>query len=229
MRLLLLAAAWSTLQCCNANNVTITSTSTSTITESPPQPPCSGNILAVDGGFADCEASGFTFFPQPNVQATNIPSDIKMLLFANNSITALRSNDFAAYTRLEVLDIRNNDISIIEPGTFDPLWSRVLKFPLNADTEDGFDYLNMNGNPSQCTLVNESYKVECTCAGHNGTYQQCPPPAEETPPAEESSSSKTGMIVGIVAAVLVGGGLVAAVAVRTITLQSRGEIVSSLL
>ena len=202
-----LCADDSTDLCCNGEALppTLTSTATTTpITEPPPQPYCSGSVHFSFGRYvADCPASGFTFMPQPNVRATNIPFNVADLWVPNNDITALRSNDFVAYTHLESLHLQHNKISIIEPGTFDPLWDLVEHWPLSSD-EGGFWDFHMHGNPSQCTLVNnETYKVECTCAGHNGTYQQCPPPTlappttQAPPTTPASKKKKIGLIVGL--------------------------------
>lgn len=72
---------------------------------------CPATCLCPDPHTVDCSGRGLTRLPD------EIPLDVRRLLLADNWIPRIPSDFFVLYSDLVYLDLRNNSLSHIEPGT----------------------------------------------------------------------------------------------------------------
>ncbi|KAF7653928.1 hypothetical protein LDENG_00077090 [Lucifuga dentata] len=72
---------------------------------------CPATCLCPDPHTVDCNGRGLTRLP------SEIPLDVRRLLLADNWILSIPSDFLVLYSDLVYLDLRNNSLSYIEPGT----------------------------------------------------------------------------------------------------------------
>ncbi|XDV51523.1 hypothetical protein PO909_020386 [Leuciscus waleckii] len=72
---------------------------------------CPATCLCPDPHTVDCSGRGLTRLPE------EIPLDVRRLLLADNWIPRIPSDFLVLYSDLVYLDLRNNSLSHIEPGT----------------------------------------------------------------------------------------------------------------
>ncbi|XP_066547114.1 leucine rich repeat containing 38b [Amia ocellicauda] len=72
---------------------------------------CPANCLCPDPHTVDCSGRGLTRLPD------SIPLDVRRLLLSDNWIPRIPSDFLVLYSDLVYLDLRNNSLSCIEPGT----------------------------------------------------------------------------------------------------------------
>ncbi|XP_049589418.1 leucine-rich repeat-containing protein 38 [Syngnathus scovelli] len=72
---------------------------------------CPATCLCPDPHTVDCSGRGLTHLPD------EIPLDVRRLLLADNWIPRIPSDFLVLYSDLVYLDLRNNTLSYIEPGT----------------------------------------------------------------------------------------------------------------
>ncbi|XP_036803145.1 leucine-rich repeat-containing protein 38-like [Oncorhynchus mykiss] len=72
---------------------------------------CPSSCLCPDHHTVDCQGQGLTSLPSP------IPLDVRRLLLSDNWIPWIPSDFLVLYSDLVYLDLRNNSLSVLEPGT----------------------------------------------------------------------------------------------------------------
>ncbi|KAK6307884.1 leucine-rich repeat-containing protein 38-like [Coregonus clupeaformis] len=72
---------------------------------------CPSSCLCPDHHTVDCQGQGLTRLPSP------IPLDVRRLLLSDNWIPLIPSDFLVLYSDLVYLDLRNNSLSGLEPGT----------------------------------------------------------------------------------------------------------------
>lgn len=72
---------------------------------------CPSSCLCPDHHTVDCNSQGLTRVPD------SIPLDVRRLLLSNNWIPWIPSDFLVLYSDLVYLDLRNNSLSQLEPGT----------------------------------------------------------------------------------------------------------------
>lgn len=87
---------------------------------------CPASCLCPDPHTVDCSGRGLTRLPD------EIPLDVRRLLLADNWIPRIPSDFLVLYSDLVYLDLRNNTLSYIEPGTLSTT-SRLVYLDLGSN------------------------------------------------------------------------------------------------
>lgn len=87
---------------------------------------CPASCLCPDPHTVDCSGRGLTRLPD------EIPLDVRRLLLADNWIPRIPSDFLVLYSDLVYLDLRNNTLSYIEPGTLSAT-SRLVYLDLGSN------------------------------------------------------------------------------------------------
>lgn len=87
---------------------------------------CPATCLCPDPHTVDCSGRGLTRLPD------EIPLDVRRLLLADNWIPRIPSDFLVLYSDLVYLDLRNNSLSHIEPGTLSTT-SRLVFLDLGSN------------------------------------------------------------------------------------------------
>ncbi|XP_010874053.1 leucine-rich repeat-containing protein 38 [Esox lucius] len=87
---------------------------------------CPSSCLCPDHHTVDCQGQGLTRLPSP------IPLDVRRLLLSDNWIPLIPSDFLVLYSDLVYLDLRNNSLSALEPGTLSTS-SRLVYLDLGSN------------------------------------------------------------------------------------------------
>ncbi|CAL8369140.1 unnamed protein product [Lota lota] len=88
---------------------------------------CPSRCLCPDHHTVDCSGRGLTHLPGP------FPLNVRRLLLANNWISWIPSDFLLLYSDLVYLDLRNNSLSQLEPGTLSTPFSRLVFLDLGSN------------------------------------------------------------------------------------------------
>ncbi|XP_059914604.1 leucine-rich repeat-containing protein 38-like [Gadus macrocephalus] len=88
---------------------------------------CPSRCLCPDHHTVDCSGRALTHLPGP------FPLNVRRLLLANNWISWIPSDFLLLYSDLVYLDLRNNSLSQLEPGTLSTPFSRLVFLDLGSN------------------------------------------------------------------------------------------------